>query len=73
MKESSRVPKEVRGYFDKDPFIFVYTKEIFQQLDRVIKQTDPRIMANYLFTRYVVANIPYLVSSFPDIFNLWNF
>lgn len=64
MKESARVPKEVRTYFDRDPFIFVYTKELFQQFDQIIKKTDKRIMANYLFTRYVVSSIPYLVNGY---------
>ncbi|KAI6190378.1 Peptidase family M13 [Aphelenchoides bicaudatus] len=65
MEKSARVPQEVKTkYFKNDPFIFIYTQEIFKQLDQIIKSTDKRIMANYLFTRYVVSNIPYLDSRF---------
>jgi membrane metallo-endopeptidase-like protein 1 len=64
LKNNARISSEIHAYLSGDPEIFVYTPELFSQLNEVIKNTDKKTLANYLITRYTVSNVPYLDSRF---------
>lgn len=66
MNESARFPNKARSYLSKDPHIYIHTIELFKQLNAIISKTKKHVVANYLFTRYVVSSIPYLDSRFAD-------
>ena len=56
-----------KGYFDNDPEVVVVEPGYFQTLNRLIKVTDRRVLANYVIGDYVMECAHQLDERFADI------
>ena len=56
-----------KGYFDNDPEVVVVEPGYFQTLNRLIKVTDRRVLANYVIGDYVMEWAHQLDERFGDI------